>query len=335
LARYRAELEARNREAERLLAEAAAARERAEAERRLLEHAAAVFPYGFAVADGEGRVVLANDAFGRALGLPGGHRLTGRALDGLAAAMLPAPELATWRESLALGDGQAVELALCGEVWLVLKARRSGDGRTVLSLVDVSGFKRNEAALSRLALEDHLTGLANRRRFAEAGRSALLHARRHARPLSLVIVDIDHFKRINDGFGHEAGDAVLRWLGALCRGTFRAGDTVGRIGGEEFAVLLPDTELAGAVALAERLREGVAARAVAYGDARIAFSLSAGVAELGPATRDADALLKAADQALYAAKRAGRDRVHVAVPPPCEPFPPHLEELPGTCLTLS
>jgi diguanylate cyclase (GGDEF)-like protein/PAS domain S-box-containing protein len=315
LSSYQRQLEVRAREADQLLTEAAAERERAVAEHRLLEDAAAVLPHGFAVADADGRVVLANNAFAQALGAGCRSRLVGQPVDGLAAAALPETALAAWRAAYATGDGCEVELALPSETWLSLRVRRSEDGRTLLSVVDVSGFKRNEAGLRRLALEDPLTGLANRRHIAEAGQAAVEHTRRHGRPLGLLLIDIDRFKRINDSFGHDTGDAVLRHFAQLARTSLRAGDLLARIGGEEFAVLLPDTELAGALALAERLRTQLGSTPMLHRQVLVSFSVSIGVTMLGPATADFDAMLNAADRALYAAKESGRDRVCTAEEP--------------------
>jgi len=160
-----------------------------------------------------------------------------------------------------------------------------------------------------LARTDELTGLANRRAFVEQGRAALDQANRYGRPLSLVMFDIDHFKRINDTHGHAAGDAALRTVADVLRRAARAADTPGRIGGEEFALILPETPAAAAVTLAERLRRDVAALAFEYDGATIRFTCSFGVAEAGRAIAQLDTLLAAADEALYRAKAEGRDRV--------------------------
>jgi diguanylate cyclase (GGDEF)-like protein len=161
------------------------------------------------------------------------------------------------------------------------------------------------ARLAALATTDPLTGLANRRAFDEAlAREAALVGR-GARPLSLVLLDVDHFKGFNDAFGHPAGDEVLRRVGAVLRSCCRATDVAARTGGEEFAVLLPGTEGEGAGALAERLR-----RAVAAGPWPLrAVTVSAGVATLGAGGGAAERLVAAADRALYQAKRDGRNRV--------------------------
>ena len=161
-----------------------------------------------------------------------------------------------------------------------------------------------------LARTDELTGLKNRRAFYEAGDTALEWARRYGHPLSLVMLDIDHFKRINDSRGHAAGDSALRGLAEVLRSNMRASDVAGRLGGEEFALLLPQTALEEAAAYADRLRRTVAAHVVVYQHQEVCFTCSFGVAQMRPSD-DLDALMGRADAALYAAKEEGRDRVCV------------------------
>ena len=121
--------------------------------------------------------------------------------------------------------------------------------------------------------------------------------------------DVDHFKRVNDTHGHPAGDAVLRHLAVLLTATFRQVDVVARVGGEEFAVLLPSTDAEGAAAVAERLRLAVKSQAVEFDGVPLRCTVSAGVATMHADLGDLDALMKRADQALYAAKAAGRNRI--------------------------
>jgi len=156
---------------------------------------------------------------------------------------------------------------------------------------------------------DHLTGVANRRAFFEAAELELARSRYAPRSTALILVDADHFKRVNDVHGHPGGDAVLRQLGRLLAGTFRQIDVVARIGGEEFAVLLPSSSLDEAVAVAERLRRQVEAQTVPFDGTWIGCTISAGVAASADETLTLDALMKRADQALYAAKENGRNRV--------------------------
>lgn len=159
------------------------------------------------------------------------------------------------------------------------------------------------------ARTDDLTGLANRRAFVEQGRMALDQARRYERPLSLIMFDIDHFKKINDSHGHAAGDEALRRVATVVRAAARASDGTGRMGGEEFAVLLPETSIVEAEVLAERLRRDMADLRVEFGGVTLRITGSFGVAEHTAQTADFESLLRAADAALYVAKERGRDRV--------------------------
>ncbi len=164
-----------------------------------------------------------------------------------------------------------------------------------------------------LAITDELTGLANRRGFMLLALPGLAQAWRNVGSSALVIADLDRFKAINDEFGHAVGDAVLREVGGAIRALVRRGDVAGRIGGEEFALLLPGETLEGGRRIAERLREAIAARSFA---GSIELTLSCGVTELTDEPDEAHLTraIKAADEALYAAKRNGRNRVEVALP---------------------
>lgn len=163
--------------------------------------------------------------------------------------------------------------------------------------------------LDVLARSDPLTGLLNRRGFGAHLKAAMPLALRSGRPLSVVMLDVDHFKRINDNFGHDVGDEVLKYLGRMLPERLRTSDVVGRLGGEEFVVMLPDTGPEGALATATALIQTVAAHSdPAYGS----FTISAGVATTAPGMSDAAALLRHADEALYQAKGSGRNRVCVA-----------------------
>lgn len=171
---------------------------------------------------------------------------------------------------------------------------------------------RASADLERLASVDPLTGAWNRRALQELARRGLSLDRRHCRPSALLLVDVDHFKRINDTFGHAAGDVVLEALVHRMHGLLRAGDVVGRLGGEEFVVFLPCTDGAGAREVAERLRLAVQAEAFHCEGRAIPATVSVGIGERLPGEADLAALLQRADRALYAAKHAGRNRVAVA-----------------------
>jgi diguanylate cyclase (GGDEF)-like protein len=164
----------------------------------------------------------------------------------------------------------------------------------------------------QLAQKDGLTGLANRRAFNEELTKATKRQDRQGGSLALLLLDIDHFKKLNDSYGHPAGDAALRMVAETLRHVVREGDTAARYGGEEFAVILPGNDESGALQLAERLRSALQKQRVAFEGARIQMTASFGVAVWPAAGRELEPLLAAADRALYAAKEGGRNRVVAA-----------------------
>jgi diguanylate cyclase (GGDEF)-like protein len=157
------------------------------------------------------------------------------------------------------------------------------------------------------ALTDPLTGLPNRRYLFQRLAQEWAEAERSGRPLSVLMIDVDHFKAINDAHGHEAGDEVLRQLALTLRAALRTPDIVGRFGGEEFLVIAPDTHTSGAARLAERICSAVSSQAFAVNGIALPVTASLGVATRGPATPHLNELISAADQAMYAAKDAGRN----------------------------
>lgn len=168
----------------------------------------------------------------------------------------------------------------------------------------------DELELRNLARLDHLTGALSRRTFLQEAGQAINRSKRYSHHASLVMFDVDRFKLINDSYGHSVGDAVLRAVGAACRGLIRDCDSFGRLGGEEFAILLPDTADGGLVA-AERYRETLASLDIP-GHPGLNITASFGVANLTPGIT-VEQWLSMADTALYAAKRGGRNQCHVAV----------------------
>jgi diguanylate cyclase (GGDEF)-like protein len=164
------------------------------------------------------------------------------------------------------------------------------------------------ANLEEAANHDHMTGALTRKRLETLAREQLARAAQSGGPLALLIIDLDHFKRINDTFGHAAGDLVLREFARLTLLSLRDGDSLGRLGGEEFAILLPETNMAEALTVAERLREQSEAHAVSGSFGRCRYSISIGAAT-SLAGETFDHLSARADRALYAAKHSGRNRV--------------------------
>lgn len=183
---------------------------------------------------------------------------------------------------------------------------------------------RKNALLAELATTDPLTGIRNRRRFHEDLEAHVALSSRTAMPLSLIMLDVDHFKRYNDAFGHPAGDEVLRVVANLLRLSVREHDTVARFGGEEFAILMPTTDAVVGLGIAERLRASVAE----HPWQRRPITASLGVATLDQDRPDAERLVEEADRALYRSKQQGRNRVqhaHEALPSPhgLAILPPH------------
>ncbi len=168
----------------------------------------------------------------------------------------------------------------------------------------------SERQLEKLAKSDALTGLNNRRSFEIFGRREVSRACRHGEPLAVLMMDIDHFKPINDTYGHDAGDEVLKSLAQIGVSQLRDIDLLARLGGEEFAILLPNTDLTNAQIVAERMRQTLAETPVPTSDGHsIVFTVSIGIVALSDTLRDLKALLKKADEALYHAKNTGRNRV--------------------------
>jgi diguanylate cyclase (GGDEF)-like protein len=163
--------------------------------------------------------------------------------------------------------------------------------------------------VQRLAITDSLTGLHNRGAFFDRSRQEFSRSERYHDPLSLIMLDVDHFKRINDRFGHAAGDKALQVIAGLCLGTTRVADLSGRYGGEEFVILLPETDIEGAEKTARRLCEEIRGAAIQSERGEIRVTVSVGVAQVTPEVNDLDELLDFADQAMYRAKQGGRDRV--------------------------
>jgi diguanylate cyclase (GGDEF)-like protein/PAS domain S-box-containing protein len=213
-------------------------------------------------------------------------------------------------------------------VWLSVNSQplvKPGEAKAyavVSSFTDITERKRTEKALLELTIRDALTGLYNRREMDRLLEEETDRQRRHGGQLSLVMLDIDDFKKINDTYGHRVGDEVLRWIAALAQRNVRPADRVARYGGEEFALILPETSEEEAFILAQRIRRAVVAKAFQFaqpggGHLRVAVTASLGVATMSPGIMRADDLTAAADDALYEAKRSGRNRV-VCAPPPVE-----------------
>jgi diguanylate cyclase (GGDEF)-like protein/PAS domain S-box-containing protein len=181
---------------------------------------------------------------------------------------------------------------------------------------DITERKRLEAELLEMASTDFLTGLSNRRHFITRMEQELARINRlDTLHLAVLMLDIDHFKQINDRYGHVAGDAVLKHIAAILRAELRVVDSVGRVGGEEFAILLSGTDAAGALVFAERLREKIAQTPTVQGGRPIPATASIGVTAMHTLDVSTTEVLQRADAALYRAKELGRDRVVIASDP--------------------
>jgi len=168
--------------------------------------------------------------------------------------------------------------------------------------------------MEKLAITDGLTGLLNRRYFFELAEKEITRAVRYQKPLSLLMIDIDHFKRINDQFGHLVGDQMLQLIARNCTKILRKVDIISRYGGEEFTVLLPETDLKESLVAAERLREAIASSQVVSREGVAKVTGSLGVATLGMCPPDIKQLIDCADKALYEAKKGGRNQVKYFTP---------------------
>lgn len=286
--------------------------------------------------DRPGRFLYANQAVADFLGQP-----LSALLGKLQTEVLPPEAIAHLRELdeavYRSGQPQSCEERLVdreGKVryfWTVkVPLLESGQPDRLIGLAtDITELHLLREELERRATTDDLTGLANRGHFYSTAMANLTRAQRYGEPLSLLILDIDHFKDVNDTYGHQAGDAVLRGVADHCREVIRTSDLIGRMGGEEFAILLPETGQEAACHLAERLRQGLQERrwrCHTLGDQAqdpmggpprdLAVTVSIGVATLTPAITGLDALYARADQALYAAKAGGRNRVSGICPSP-------------------
>jgi diguanylate cyclase (GGDEF)-like protein len=276
---------------------------------------------GVLILDAGGRVVDANTAAcallrrdaDAVLGCSLRDLLPGATLEGLIAA--PREQ----RLSSASGSGLRVHISaaaihgadgvMAGAVMMLRDTTAEQDAQRTL-LETQRRLQDANAELERMAHTDVLTGLANRRLLLSRLEEEYARARRHGGSLALLMIDLDHFKQVNDTRGHLAGDRVLETTGTLLRALKRPADVAARYGGEEFALLLTDTDEAGAHAAAKRVHEAL--RSVDHSDAserRFRVSSSVGVAMLEEADTSGEALIARADQALYAAKAAGRDRV--------------------------
>lgn len=199
-----------------------------------------------------------------------------------------------------------------GTLCVIDRIPRTLDDEVEETLKDLGAMVVRELELRRVASTDKLTGAFNRLMFATLFAHELKRSKRNGRPLSFGMIDLDHFKSINDTYGHDGGDAVLAAASECLHGAMRQPDTLFRMGGEEFGVLFADCDLEGAVVAAERMREALDHHAVTFDGKVIKVTASIGVADLKADEHDETAMLSRADDALYKAKAMGRNRVVAA-----------------------
>ena len=220
----------------------------------------------------------------------------------------------------------AIELRLIDEVLQVAgEGEKSGDTRLRALEQRVAELQRENkqlesknTVLADISARDSLTGLYNRWYVREKIDSEMNRAMRHGYPMSVLMLDLDHFKQINDSYGHPAGDSVLRSVGQMLRESCRVYDVPGRYGGEEFCIVLPETKVNGTTTVAERIRSRLETTRLSVGDSSIVVTASIGIAGVDSVSEDgvlsASMLVERADRALYAAKHQGRNRVELWEP---------------------
>ncbi len=204
--------------------------------------------------------------------------------------------------------------------WNQVSRLKTEDGCTFMYSTDITKLKSTENSLrdalryvKKLAATDSLTGISNRRHFMELANKEFNRSKRYGHALSILALDIDHFKLINDNYGHQAGDKVLEAICDCCQTQLRPSDIFGRLGGEEFSILLPESNQNLASVTAQKILDSVASLKVEYEGKVITFTTSVGIAELNRDCADLETLMQFSDQALYNAKGNGRNRLEVHV----------------------
>lgn len=290
------------------------ARQRLAASQKMLETVFAAIPIPMVVgALSDGRVLRVNDA---ARSYFHGDA-EGSAVDNIGEIEMDAAGRALFRRvlardhrvsgleaSLSMADGTRRDVLLSAAT-----VDTGGVASVVISGIDITARKSVEARLERLATTDSLTGVANRSHFFSRADAEIKRSARHRSPLSVLMIDLDHFKRINDEYGHAVGDGALMEFAAQCSRTLRESDILARYGGEEFVALLVDTDALGAASVAERLREATAAVELPGVSPARRLSVSIGISTVLQGENEIDPALRRADEALYHAKATGRDKI--------------------------
>ena len=289
-----------------------------------LNDAISAMPDGFAYYDADDRLRVFNEQY-RSIYTKSAHLMNAGATfeeiirGGVACGQYPEAmdREETWiqkRLEVHRNPGDPIEQRLDDGRWLRIEERKTKDGGTVGIRVDITEAKKREHELERLSTTDALTGLSNRRAFMDRIAQEHERVRRYGGVISVLLIDVDHFKRINDTFGHLTGDVVLKELADILSDVLRTPDVVCRYGGEEFAAFLPETSMGGAFTTAERLRTAVEQHQFCSGNPSIDVTVSIGLTQTDERDKRYEKALNRADQALYQAKETGRNRVVVSPP---------------------
>jgi diguanylate cyclase (GGDEF)-like protein len=276
--------------------------------------------YGVVVLDRERRVQFTNRAFRRFWRVPNrptdGDRTFlklmyhGRGMTTYAVSPSKLGDyVAKQLDLIRTGEERPLTIRLSSGEAVQFRCKALPSGGRLLTYGDVSELAEEAEALERLACSDGLTGLNNRRHFLVLANNEWARFQRYKRPLALLMTDIDKFKSVNDTHGHDVGDEVIKAVAGILQESKRTTDIVGRLGGEEFAMVLPEATLDSAVQAAERFKQLVANRVISAGDQRVSVTISLGVASADEQTSGIDEMLKQSDVALYEAKQTGRNRV--------------------------
>lgn len=296
-------------------------RKRAETEQQKLTAIIETSSDFIGIADLEGKALYINEAGQRLLGIESMSKVRGRHMADFVfpedmEALSPENLLNTFTQKQQIGEFRLKNFGTGKVVPVELNAFLIHDPETrepiAVAVIarDITERKRTERALVELASSDPLTGVFNRRKFFEIASKTFKHSLLQSTSLSVLMIDADHFKEINDRHGHHTGDQALTSLVVLLRAGLRDSDVLGRYGGEEFVVLMPETDLNSAVRVAGRLREGVRGNPLKTERGPLSITISIGVASMDEAHDNAiDDLVRRADEAMYAAKQAGRDCV--------------------------
>ena len=276
--------------------------------------------YGIVVLDQEQRVKFTNRAFRRFWRVPDeladsqqtflklmyhGRSMTAYAVSADKLGNYVAKQL----DLIRTGEERPLTIRLRNGEVIQFRCRALPDGGRLLTYGNVSELAEEAEVHERLACSDGLTGLNNRRHFQVLANNEWTRFQRYKRPLALLMIDIDKFKSVNDTYGHDVGDEVIKAVAGVLQNNKRTTDIAGRLGGEEFALLLPEATPDNAILVAERFRQLVANLVISAGDVRVPVTISVGAAVCDAETSGIEELLKQADVALYEAKRTGRNRV--------------------------